>query len=132
MSRNFEEEPYCEEYDDGTALLCEHFCVDRSKADWIERLKRAVYKNTDCGAWVEVTDNHLVMGSIVEGCDFGTTAYKVPWSKLTDEVLIELIGSIETEAKLLWDASNTDEQDFHGIDFDVTDVLAEFVDGRSS
>lgn len=34
-----------------------------------QRIDRAVYKGTDCGAWVKFDEQGIVVGSIVEGSD---------------------------------------------------------------
>ena len=35
----------------------------------VSSLKRDVYKYTDCGAWIDWTDESMTIGSIVEGSD---------------------------------------------------------------
>lgn len=34
-----------------------------------EAVNRAVYKNTDCGAWINFDETGIVVGTIVEGSD---------------------------------------------------------------
>ena len=42
---------------------CDHVGVD------VQHIKRATYKYTDCGAWIEWDDDSISIGSIVEGSD---------------------------------------------------------------
>lgn len=35
----------------------------------VDRLKRDVYKCTECGAWISWDDKYVTVGSIVEGSD---------------------------------------------------------------
>jgi hypothetical protein len=41
----------------------------RTHAAVEQRLQRAIYKGTDCGAWIRCWENEVVIGSIVEGSD---------------------------------------------------------------
>ena len=51
--------------------LADHFGVDASGtiAEVEDRLTRAIYRGTDCGAWIQSYPNSIVLGSIVEGSD---------------------------------------------------------------
>ena len=51
--------------------LADHLGVDASgTVDQVgERLNRAIYKGTDCGAWLQAYPGSIVIGSIVEGSD---------------------------------------------------------------
>jgi hypothetical protein len=75
--------------------------------------KRNVYKYTGCGAWIEFEGDGIRVGSIVEGCDFGTIIYKLtyPFEAGTYDRCIQ---AIEAEASALWDWANED----HGEDDD--------------
>jgi hypothetical protein len=42
-------------------------CGDKSLTP--ERIDRAVYKGTDCGAWVRFDEKGIMVGTIVEGSD---------------------------------------------------------------
>lgn len=35
----------------------------------VKHLERAIYKDTECGAWITWDDDHVCVGSIVEGSD---------------------------------------------------------------
>lgn len=78
----------------------------------VDSLKRDVYKYTDCGAWIDWTDETMTIGSIVEGSDaeFAMT-FQFPvyldevdeWfeelEQLTDEAWYEAnVGGMEDEA----------------------------------
>lgn len=72
------------------------------------RIDRSVYRGTSCGAWVSYQRNGVTVGSIVEGCDYGTQSYALEypfdkkdfWGKLEE---------VEKEATSIW--NNT-----HGCD----------------
>lgn len=51
--------------------LARHFGVGESgdAAAVQARLERAIYKGTDCGAWIKCWTDEVVIGSIVEGSD---------------------------------------------------------------
>jgi hypothetical protein len=97
---NPQEAPYSEEYSDGLRALNEYYGLDPENLD-VERIARRLYKETSCGAWMGVTDTHLRVGSIVEGCDFGTAVYAIPWSEFNMPLYEECIVAIETEADAL-------------------------------
>jgi hypothetical protein len=73
-----------------------------------QRIKRSVYKGTRCGAWIDFSDEGVVVGSIVEGVDYGTDSHVLNypfdndkfWGKLTE---------VEDEAEAIWN-------DTHGCD----------------
>ena len=80
--------------------LLEHLC-----AEDIEQAKRNVYKYTDCGAWIEFNEDGILIGSIVEGCDFGTADYHLNYP-FTEKRYSNCIEAIEKEASLVWDWAN--------------------------
>lgn len=51
--------------------LARHYGVDTSgtKAEVVKRLERAIYKYTNCGAWIQEKMDGVLVGSIVEGSD---------------------------------------------------------------
>jgi hypothetical protein len=51
--------------------LARHYGVDTSgtDAEVVKRLERAIYKYTDCGAWIQERMSGVLIGSIVEGSD---------------------------------------------------------------
>src|SRR5262245_36388436 len=76
-------------------------------ADNEDQCKRHVYKYTDCGAWIAFKDWGIVLGSIVEGCNFGTATYPLRYeNNFTDKDIQDRIDAIEKEATALWDWAN--------------------------
>ena len=87
--------------------LCELFGLERLEGP--ERLKKAIYKYTDCGAWVEFLPENkgIKMGSIVEGSDV-----EIPGRDLlfpfTEDDWDEFVGTLEEEADHEWRMANED------------------------
>lgn len=127
---NPQEAPYSEEYEDGIKLLNEFFGLRPDNQD-LERIARQLYKHTSCGAWISIDDGGISLGSIVEGCDFGTATYRIAWPELTDEMLSNCIEAIEMEADDLWTWANETN-----MECDAPDTFKDFShlpqDGRSS
>ena len=72
-----------------------------------EQAKRNLYKYTNCGAFIEFEEDGIVLGSIVEGSDEGTTTFNLKYSEgITEDYLENIIGRIENEASLIWDWAN--------------------------
>ncbi len=70
-----------------------------------EAIKKSVYKHTSCGAWIAFTETGVKVGSIVEGCDFGTEEYDISYNgddKQFMKSFFAAIEEIETEADFLW------------------------------
>ena len=69
-------------------------------------LSRAVYKGTDCGAWLKIrTPDTIQLGSIVEGCDFGTETRTLTWP-FTAKEFWDALDEIEREAAYIWDQTH--------------------------
>ena len=105
--------------------------LDHIDAETRAGAKRNVYKYTGCGAWVEFEDDGISVGSIVEGCDFGTTIYelKYPFEAGTYDRCIE---AIEAEASALWDwAEAGDETDAPDVELNYPE-LEPYRNGRSA
>jgi len=75
------------------------------EADTREQFKRRLYKHTDCGAWVEFKPYGVHVGSIVEGCDFGTRSYILRYP-FTETAWGRRIDLVEREATALWEWAN--------------------------
>jgi hypothetical protein len=72
-----------------------------------EQAKHFIYKYTNCGAWIEFHDYGIRMGSIVEGCDFGTAIYVLRYKDdFTKEDIQKRIDAIEHEANEIWKWAN--------------------------
>lgn len=72
-----------------------------------EQAKRNAYKYTDCGMFVEFKDDGIVVGSIVEGSDYGTTTFDLNYGSFNKDYLETVIKEIESEATIIWDWANT-------------------------
>lgn len=108
--------------------------LDFFSAENEEQCKRSIYKYTDCGAWLEFYDWGIRIGSIVEGCDFGTATYPLRYEdKFTSADIQARIDAVEAEASAIWEWANGEDADT-GID--APDVSYEYEhlnpDGRSS
>ena len=74
--------------------VMEHFGLEES--DPVHRLEKAIFKGTDCGAWIEFTETGLAVGSIVEGSDVSCTTQTLIWTgeenveKWLDQALKEI------------------------------------------
>lgn len=69
--------------------------------------KRRMYKDTNCGAWLEFTPDGIVIGSIVEGLDFGTMTYPLYYAdNFTSADIQARIDAVEREAEALWEWGN--------------------------
>ena len=71
-----------------------------------EEAKRNLYKYTECGAFIEFEKDGIVLGSIVEGSDEGTTTFKLKYKDITEDKLEDILARIENEASLIWDWAN--------------------------
>lgn len=100
----------------GLHLLSNFFAIDwamweQEPARWQQLIGRRLYKYTDCGAWIDVDWRlkQIRLGSIVEGCDFGTLIYCLPFNHIDNHSLEGRIAKIEEEANLLWHWANDEE-----------------------
>ena len=71
-----------------------------------EEAKRNLYKYTECGAFIEFEKDGIVLGSIVEGSESGTTTFKLKYKDITEDKLEDILARIENEASLIWDWAN--------------------------
>ena len=81
--------------------------LDFFDAETQAQAEKRLYKYTSCGAWIEFEPDCIRLGSIVEGCDFGTAIY-VLWYRdnFTSKDMQDRIDAIEREADSLWDWAN--------------------------
>lgn len=89
-----------------------------------EQAKRYLYKYTDCGAWIEFEEDQILLGSIVEGSESGTTTFKIKYQDFNGDKIEEVIKKIEDEASIIWDWANKIGQDGltdadRGLDFPI-------------
>ena len=67
----------------------------------VEGIKKAIYKNTDCGAWIEFENDCIKMGSIVEGVDECTETHILEYP-FSANVFWSALQSIEDQANEIW------------------------------
>lgn len=84
--------------------------LDFFSAKTEEQAKRNLYKYTDCGAFIEFEKDGIVIGSIVEGSDEGTTTFKLKYKDISEDKLEDIIARIESEASLIWDWANEEDE----------------------
>jgi len=70
-------------------------------------IKKAIYKNTACGAWIRFEADGIELGSIVEGSDAETTTHKLAYP-FEYNLIWEALEAIEDEAEYLWTEANCD------------------------
>ena len=81
--------------------------LDFFSADNENQCAERLYKNTSCGAWVEFVEGGIVIGSIVEGCDFGTATYPLYYAdNFTSADIQARIDAVEKEASAIWEWAN--------------------------
>jgi hypothetical protein len=90
------------------AELCEQLGVEHP-----EQIARCLYKATDCGAWIRLSADSVLVGSIVEGADFGTATYRLRYP-FTMEDFDARIQAIEVEADAIWQWANLEGEDEDG------------------
>ena len=73
--------------------------------DCRKRVADTIYENTSCGAWLEFNEGGITVGSIVEGCDFGTATYPLHYPFKSADLQAR-IDAVEKEAGALWDWAN--------------------------
>lgn len=100
-----------EDYMTGIETVFEFFEVEHeglTEEQCKAACEKRIYKYTDCGAWIEFHDWGISLGSIVEGCDFGTATYPLYYSdKFTEKDIQDRIDAIEAEADALWEWANS-------------------------
>ena len=87
----------------GQADVAMHFGLE-SGAAW-HSVQKALFKGTACGAWIELTDGELRVGSIVEGSDVDCQMHTLVLPT-TSEALGEALDAIELEAQQIWNEWN--------------------------
>lgn len=86
------------------ADLLELFDVDS-----FGELDRAIYEQTECGAWIRSDESSVTIGTMVEGSDAEvTTALAYPF---VDEALFDALMWLEDVADKLWVEANPDVDD---------------------
>jgi len=81
--------------------------LDFFEAENEELAIKSAYKNTDAGIWLEFCEYGIRLGSIVEGCDFGTAIYVLRYKDdFTKEDIQKRIDAIQHEADGIWKWAN--------------------------
>lgn len=68
-------------------------------------IERHLYKNTDCGAWIQFQSNYIQLGSIVEGSEAEVRADDM-YFPFTMKQFSDALDFIEEEASRLWHGAN--------------------------
>lgn len=119
-------------YMEGQQVVFEFFGCDTdtlTEQEMMVHCKKYLYKGTACGAWIEFSEDGIILGSIVEGCDFETAIYPLSYKRITSAMIQERIDAIEAEAEALWAwANDTDEDGNTQMDLgvDAPDVSFEY------
>ena len=89
----------------------------------IEALSKAIYNNTDCGAYIEpILDNlgslewHAIMlGSIVEGVDINVGPVTLDFGSFNIMQFWSALQQIEDEAKEIWNDTHGCNDCYHDV-----------------
>jgi len=71
----------------------------------VDALPKAIYKGTDCGAWIQWDDKGIDVGSIVEGSDVDCTPIRLDFPTTVAAVWAALTA-IDEEAAEIWEKWN--------------------------
>lgn len=82
--------------------------LDALGASTREEARKAIYKVTECGAWLAFTDDSVRVGSIVEGSSAEVSArpLRYPFAMADFWSALE---EVNAEACALWDEANLDD-----------------------
>ena len=81
--------------------LAEHFGTTP------EHLEHAIYKGTDCGAWINWTCSKVNIGSIVEGSDAEfSRSFEFPFDSSAVDNWLDILEGLTTAA---WNEANADD-----------------------
>ena len=102
---------------------------DIYEVDTIAGLERRVYKDTDCGAWVQVSENRnqFRVGSIVEGWDGETPDGLWLTFPFMEARLDRQIERVNETASLIWDIWNTDDNEDPLRNDDLIEQIADLL-----
>lgn len=81
--------------------------LDFFSADNEGQCEQRIFENTNCGAWIEFKEGGILIGSIVEGSDFGTMTYPLHYADdFTSADIQARIDAVEKEASAIWEWAN--------------------------
>ena len=110
--------PFDDEPDvDGCVNSFEEFLEQRGFGEKdIRMVSRNTFKYTNCGAFCFQEEDGVVVGSIVEGVDYGTENHKLTYPfKLED--FWAVLKKVEEEADQIWNETHGCEDCFDGEPF---------------
>ncbi len=97
--------------DECKSTLCSLYEIDPA-TEWNEvrtRVRIAVFKYTNCGAWVNFRDApNITLGSTVEGSDVDCTPITLSWPFVKQDWW-NALSEIEGEADFIWHEWNEEE-----------------------
>ena len=64
-------------------------------------VEKATYKYTTCGAWIAQSSDGVTIGSIVEGCDEGTSVYTLDYPFEID-LFWDSLDKVDKQAEEIW------------------------------
>ena len=68
-------------------------------------VEKATYKYTTCGAWIAQSSDGITIGSIVEGCDEGTSVYTLDYPFEID-LFWDSLDKVDKEAEKIWNETH--------------------------
>lgn len=75
-----------------------------------QRLQRAIYKGTDCGAWIRCWETEVVIGTIVEGSDAEfTESMTYPFDSNDYDWKLDFL---EEQAEYEWNRCNQEDEEY--------------------
>ena len=112
--------PYddCDEPVEGHVNSIDEFLEQRGFGEKdIQDVTRNTYKYTSCGAFCVEEEDGVLVGSIVEGVDYGTENHKLTYPfKLS--VFWEALGKVEDEARQIWKETHGCRDCYGGLPFE--------------
>lgn len=94
--------------------------------DTVATAEKAVYKGTECGAWIKFEDDGVTVGSIVKGSDDEVTRDKLLYP-FEEKEFWDNLDDINSEACELWEEANYEseleeqEEKVHSGELDAVD-----------
>jgi len=89
--------------------LADYFGVGSEGYTIHNKIEKALYKSSSCGAWVHFDNDGIIIGSIVEGSDFEIKADKLTYP-FPEKSLDQTIEFVEGEVQVVWDDMYYEEE----------------------
>ena len=90
-------------------ILSRQELIEEIGADSESIAKKAIYKGTDCGAWIKFEDDGITVGSIVEGSDAEITKPKLEFP-FEARQFWDLLEEVNYEACEAWEEANYESE----------------------